>query len=88
MFDDRIRAERKMAVELSLELRKVDPKFRTKLNYPYVGKSTYFQPYLRRQFPCARYLALQIEVNQKIPRQQTARWSRLQRVLIEAIAKL
>lgn len=83
MFDSRIDEEKQLAKQLQFHLRQVDSRFRVRLNYPYVGRSTYFQPALRRTFQAPRYLALQLEVNQKIPRQQKARWQRLQRALLE-----
>jgi predicted N-formylglutamate amidohydrolase len=83
MYDSRIAEEKQLAKALQQHLSMVDAHFRVRLNYPYVGRSTYFQPALRKQFAAPQYLALQIEVNQKIPRQQKARWQRLQRALLE-----
>lgn len=85
MFDSRIAGEKQLAQQLRAHLKqelKADPGFRIRFNYPYVGRSTYFQPALRRQFSAPQYLALQLEVNQKIPRQQKARWQKLQRALL------
>ncbi len=87
MYDSRIAEEKQLAQQLRAHLQQAmaakNPGFRVRLNYPYVGRSTYFQPALRKQFRAPEYLALQLEVNQKIPRQQKARWQRLQRALFE-----
>lgn len=86
MYDSRIAEEKQLAMALKKHLASVDSRFRVRLNYPYVGRSTYFQPFLRGKFAAPQYLALQLEVNQKIPRQQKARWQRLQRALLEFVS--
>ncbi len=83
MFDSRVAGEKKLAEELALHLAGVDRHFRVRMNYPYVGRDTYFQPALRQKFTRSEYLGLQLEVNQKLPLRQKARWQRLQRALVE-----
>jgi predicted N-formylglutamate amidohydrolase len=87
MFDSRVAAEKKLAGRLARHLACMDRHFRVRMNYPYVGRDTYFQPALRKQFCQPEYLGLQLEVNQKLPLRQKARWQRLQRALVEFFAQ-
>jgi predicted N-formylglutamate amidohydrolase len=55
-----------------------------RLNYPYRGTSDGFGTRLRHVLPDTHYLALELEVNQK--HVATARWPRLRRAIVDAIA--
>ncbi len=39
---------------------------RVRRNYPYLGRSDGFTTALRRQFPAARYLGIELEINQRL----------------------
>jgi hypothetical protein len=54
-------------------------------NYPYRGVSDCLVTTLRRQFAGERYLGLEIEVNQKLPRGEPGRWRRVRRVLLDSL---
>jgi predicted N-formylglutamate amidohydrolase len=55
-----------------------------RLNYPYRGTSDGFGTRLRHALPDTDYLALELEVNQK--HVATAKWPRLRRAIVDAIA--
>ncbi|MBA2654290.1 MAG: N-formylglutamate amidohydrolase [Gammaproteobacteria bacterium] len=48
------------------EINLLQPDFRVRFNYPYLGKADGFVTFLRKQFSPAHYIGLEIEVNQKI----------------------
>ncbi len=88
MYDPARSAEADLARALRQQVQARDPRLRVRLNYPYRGASIYFQPFLRRRLRNRRYLALQLEINQKLPRRQTQRWLRFQQVLFDSLAAL
>lgn len=85
MYDPRCSEEAQLAEQWRRHFGELDPRLRVRLNYPYVGKSIYFQPHLRAHLRDRRYLALQIEVSQKLPRRQPDRWKRFQAALLEVL---
>jgi predicted N-formylglutamate amidohydrolase len=64
---------------------RLDPGLRVRRNYPYRGVSDCLVTTLRRQFAGERYLGLEIEVNQKLPRGEPGRWRRVRRVLLDSL---
>ncbi|MCH2100929.1 MAG: N-formylglutamate amidohydrolase [Planctomycetes bacterium] len=85
MYDPGRSEESRLAEQWLRHFAERDPRLRVRRNYPYVGKSIYFQPHLRSRLRDRRYLALQIEFSQKLPRRQPDRWKRFQDVLVEAL---
>jgi predicted N-formylglutamate amidohydrolase len=81
MYDPRCLGESELANQWVSALAAAEPRLRVRCNQPYHGADPYFQSYLRDQFRSARYLAIQIEINQKLPRRQPQRWLRLQQHL-------
>jgi hypothetical protein len=57
-------------------------------NYPYLGTSDSLVTTLRRRFPPASYLGIEIEVNQKHPAGDRRAWEELRRVVCEVLATL
>ena len=55
---------------------------KTRLNYPYAGTADGFTVYLRRRFPAARYLGIELEINQK--HVYGTHWPALRAAIIEA----
>jgi predicted N-formylglutamate amidohydrolase len=53
-------------------------------NYPYLGKSDGFTTTLRKKWPDAVYLGIELEVNQRWPLGDRRAWLRLQRDVAEA----
>ena len=87
MYDPARSEESRLAEEWRRHLGELDPRLRVRRNYPYVGKSIYFQPHLRARLRDRRYLGLQIEVSQKLPRRQPERWARFQELLVEVLRR-
>lgn len=85
MYDPGRSEESRLAEQWRRQFAELDPRLRVRRNYPYVGKSIYFQPHLRASLRDRRYLALQIEVSQKLPRRQPERWKRFQDALVEVL---
>jgi len=59
---------------------------RVRRNYPYRGTDDGLTTDLRARFG-RRYAGIELEVNQRFPRGDPARWARLRRVLIETLPK-
>jgi predicted N-formylglutamate amidohydrolase len=85
MYDPGRSEESRLAEQWRRHFGELDARLRVRRNYPYVGKSIYFQPHLRAHLRDRRYLALQIEVSQKLPRRQPERWARFQTLLLEVL---
>lgn len=54
-------------------------------NYPYTGRSDGLTAHLRRRFPDAVYIGIELEINQKHILQGGRRWRALQELAIEAL---
>ena len=61
------------------------PELRVRRNYPYAGKGDGLTSYLRRCFPPAAYVGIELEVNQKIVFAGGRRWTALRRVLVDSL---
>jgi len=85
MYDPGRQEESRLAEQWRNDFAQRDRRLRVRRNYPYVGKSIYFQPHLRATLSDRRYLALQIEVSQKLPRRQPERWQRFQEGMLEVL---
>jgi predicted N-formylglutamate amidohydrolase len=62
------------------------PGLRVRRNYPYTGKSDGFTAYLRRRFPPAAYLGIELEINQR-QLGGGRRWRALRSQVIEALIR-
>lgn len=58
---------------------------KTRMNYPYTGTSDGFTVYLRRRFPAASYLGIELEINQRHVLARGAHWRDVRAALIEAL---
>lgn len=63
------------------------PGLTVRRNYPYTGKSDGFTAYLRRRFPPAAYLGIELEINQKHVFAGERRWRALRSQVIEALIR-
>lgn len=61
------------------------PELRVRRNYPYAGKGDGLTSHLRRRFPRATYVGIELEVNQKIVLAAGRRWPALRGVLIASL---
>jgi predicted N-formylglutamate amidohydrolase len=69
-------------------LRKADPRLRLRRNYPYLGKSDGVAQVLRRRYAPARYVGIELEVNQRYVEQGGPAWPKVRRTLIETLAEV
>ena len=63
------------------------PALKVRRNYPYTGKSDGFTAYLRRRFPPAAYLGIELEINQRHVLAGERRWRALRSQVIEALIR-
>ena len=55
-------------------------------NYPYKGYADGLTTYLRTRYPDPRYRGVELEVNQKHPLGDPARWRALRKQLVASLA--
>jgi len=66
LYDPRRPGERALCAAWSRALRAADPSLRVRLNYPYRGSSDGLTTALRKRYPDAEYLGVELEVNQRL----------------------
>lgn len=66
LYDPRRERERRFALALRRELRRVAPQFSVRLNYPYKGRNDALPTRLRQELPERRFLGVELELNQKL----------------------
>ncbi len=66
-------------------LRRLRPDLRLRRNYPYLGKSDGLTFRMRRRYPPARYVGVELEVNQRFVQEGGPAWPRLREALIESL---
>ena len=79
------RGEVQLCARWKTSLANMDPELRVRRNYPYAGKGDGLTSYLRRCFPPAVYVGIELEVNQKIVFAGGRRWTALRRVLVDSL---
>lgn len=85
LYDPARPGEAALCLAWQAALKAAAPGWRVRRNYPYTGKSDGLTAYLRRQFDGARYVGVEIEINQRIARAGGADWRRLRAELIAAL---
>ncbi|QFY44530.1 N-formylglutamate amidohydrolase [Candidatus Methylospira mobilis] len=61
------------------------PMLKVRRNYPYAGKNDGFTRYLRLCFAPCQYLGIELEINQRLVREEDEDWSDLRSILIESL---
>jgi predicted N-formylglutamate amidohydrolase len=87
LFDPRRGAEARFCTSWQASLRAREPRLRVRRNYPYRGAADGLTTELRRRWPDAAYIGIELEVNQKFPKGDTARWRELRALLIGSFAE-
>jgi predicted N-formylglutamate amidohydrolase len=64
LYDPRRAAEKELAKKWKVEIKKQDPKYRVRMNYPYMGISDGFTSALRKQFTNNEYMGIEVESNE------------------------
>ena len=86
LFDPARAAEERFCRDFRAALQRELPELRIDLNEPYSGVSDGLTTTLRGEFK-TRYLGVELEVNQRFPRGDRARWRALQRAIGRALAE-
>jgi predicted N-formylglutamate amidohydrolase len=79
------RGEVQLCARWKTSLANMAPELSVRRNYPYAGKGDGLTSYLRRCFPPAAYVGIELEVNQKIVFAGGRRWTALRRVLVDSL---
>jgi predicted N-formylglutamate amidohydrolase len=79
------RGEVRLCARWKASLADLAPELRVRRNYPYAGKGDGLTTYLRRCFPPAAYVGIELEVNQKIVFAGGRRWTALRHVLVDSL---
>lgn len=87
LFDPRHPVEPELCTAWHRRLRTLDAGLQVRRNYPYRGWSDGLITYLRRRFGTPRYLGIALEVNQKYPRANGAKWRALRRTLVASFGE-
>lgn len=66
-------------------LRRLRPDLRLRRNYPYLGKNDGLTLRMRQRHPPARYVGIELEVNQRFVREGGPDWTRLRAAVIESL---
>ena len=82
LFDPRRPAEVYFCKRWEMALRKRAPRLRVRANDPYRGTGPSLVQALREKLPGARYVGIQLEINQKFPRGDARRWRVLRRAVV------
>jgi predicted N-formylglutamate amidohydrolase len=61
------------------------PDLKVRLNYPYAGTDDGFTTSLRRQFPGAHYIGIEVEVNQSHVKRGPRHWRALRDLIIDSL---
>lgn len=87
LYDPRRPSERDLAGRWLRAFARRSPSLRLRRNYPYQGRSDGLAASLRKRFPDAAYVGIELEVNQAFAAQGGAPWLRLRSDLIDALAE-
>lgn len=85
LYDPARPGERALARRWRQAILAANPALRVRFNYPYAGKADGLTTHLRRRFTAGRYVGIELEVNQRQPRNGGRNWTRLRRLLVESL---
>jgi predicted N-formylglutamate amidohydrolase len=85
LYDPRRQGEVELCARWKQALAALAPALRVRRNYPYAGKGDGLTAYLRRRFPAAAYVGIELEVNQRIVHAGGRPWGELRRALVESL---
>jgi predicted N-formylglutamate amidohydrolase len=88
LYDPKRRDEARFARACRCELRALAPELRVRFNYPYRGSADGLTTTLRRQYRPARYLGIELEVNQALLTGAAAVRRRVLAVVTDSLAAL
>jgi predicted N-formylglutamate amidohydrolase len=85
LYDPRRPGEVAFARAWMLALAQLMPDLRLRRNYPYQGRADGLTAALRKLYPDAAYVGIELEVNQRFVDQRGAAWDRLRTVLVDSL---
>jgi len=85
LYDPRRHGEAAFAQAWMLALAKPGPDLRLRRNYPYQGRADGLTASLRKLYPDAAYVGIELEVNQRFVEQSGAAWKRLRAMLVDSL---
>ena len=86
LYDSRRKREAALCRRWSANLRHLDPTLRVRHNYPYRGAADGLTTWLRKRHPEARYLGVELEINQALV--DAPGWRRLQEQIAKSLGAL
>ncbi len=86
LYDSRRQSEADLCRRWAAALHQLDPELRLRYNYPYLGSADGLTTWLRRRHPQARYLGVELEINQALV--GTKGWRRFQNQIANSLRKL
>ncbi|WP_432822107.1 N-formylglutamate amidohydrolase [Trichloromonas sp.] len=85
LYDPARPLEKSFCLLWQKELAASAPQLRIRRNYPYRGAADSLGKTLRRRFDASDYLAIELEINQRIPTRDGATWEKVKSVLVESL---
>jgi predicted N-formylglutamate amidohydrolase len=86
LYDSRRAGEARLCRRWAAILRRLDPELRIRFNYPYNGAADGLTTGLRRRYGGARYLGIELEINQA--RVAAPGWRSFQQTIAESLREL
>lgn len=88
LYDSQRLREKTFCKKWQKFLKEKNDHFLVRLNYPYLGRSDGFAPYLRTLYDPEKYMGIELEVNQKFPLKHSSEWALIKRAVIESLSKV
>lgn len=85
LYDPARPGERELCRRWQIQLQACAPGLKVRRNVPYTGKSDGFAAHLRRRFPPAAYIGIELEINQKHVLRGGRRWRVLRSQAVESL---
>jgi len=85
LYDPKRKPEQAFCRIWKQELQRYDEDLLIRYNYPYLGISDGLTTYLRRKFKANEYIGIELEVNQKFPLTDKAKWNQLQEFIKDSL---
>ncbi|MEH0153886.1 N-formylglutamate amidohydrolase [Limibacter armeniacum] len=84
LYDPKKELEKSWAMEWKQHINALNPRFKVRMNYPYLGTADGLTTYLRKKYPKG-YLGVELEVNQKFSKHNTMDME-IKKVLTETLS--
>ncbi|GAB2537104.1 N-formylglutamate amidohydrolase [Rufibacter soli] len=87
LYDPKREREQLFAAQWRQQLQEHFPEYKIRYNYPYKGTADGFVTQLRKQYANDQYAGLELEVNQRFPATEPAKWQVLQKALVQSFER-